>query len=157
MEDRETTVRSRALGAGLRDALEAAGLTGRDAAKQLGWSPATVSRLLTGKRGGGAVDVSALLAVSGVVGAERRRLLKLTEDLEKTDWLQHWGSETSENLRTVISHERAASAIASYHSQLLSGLVQTRQYIRAVLAGYTTFPRSKLRRGWLHVWPDSAS
>lgn len=49
--EEDTTVRGRELGEGLRNALEAAGLQGREVARKLGWSPSKVSRLLNGKRG----------------------------------------------------------------------------------------------------------
>ncbi|MGH4022264.1 MAG: helix-turn-helix domain-containing protein, partial [Pseudonocardiaceae bacterium] len=68
MRDREPTIRSRELGEGLRRAMEHAGLNGRRAAQLLGWSPSWVSRLLSGKRGGNEVDVSAFLAVCRVTG-----------------------------------------------------------------------------------------
>lgn len=38
MQDREPTVRSRELGAGLRAAMKGAGLTGSEAGHLLGWS-----------------------------------------------------------------------------------------------------------------------
>ncbi len=58
MRDYEPTVRSRELGEGLRRAMEQARFNGRQAAHQLGWSPSWVSRLLSGKRGGSALDVA---------------------------------------------------------------------------------------------------
>ncbi|MGH3887204.1 MAG: helix-turn-helix domain-containing protein [Pseudonocardiaceae bacterium] len=51
MPHREPTVRSRELGDGLRQAMQDAGLTGKQAARMLDWSPSFVSMLLSGKRG----------------------------------------------------------------------------------------------------------
>ena len=65
MRDREPTIRSRELGDGLRRAMDKAGLNGVQAAHKLGWSPSMVSRLLSGKRGGNEVDVSAHGGVRG--------------------------------------------------------------------------------------------
>ncbi len=47
------------LGEGLRRAVDKAGLNGVQAAHELGWSTSKVSRLLSGKRGGDEVEVSA--------------------------------------------------------------------------------------------------
>ncbi|HSZ31231.1 MAG TPA: helix-turn-helix transcriptional regulator, partial [Pseudonocardiaceae bacterium] len=79
MEDREPTIRSRELGEGLRQAMEGAGLNGRQAAHLLGWSESWVSRLLSGKRGGSAVDVAAFLGACRVKSPERDRLLALCQ------------------------------------------------------------------------------
>lgn len=68
MRDREPTMRSRELGGKLRRAMVRAGLDGRQAAHLLGWSEGKVSRLLSGKRGGGELDVAAFLAVCRVKG-----------------------------------------------------------------------------------------
>ena len=78
MHDREPTIRSRELGEGLRRAMEQAGLNGKQAAHLLDWSTSRLSRLLSGKRGGNEVDVSALLAVCRVTGRDRDRLLALS-------------------------------------------------------------------------------
>ncbi len=72
MRDRQPTMRSRELGEGLRRAMEAAGLTGVDAARRLDWSPSRVSRMLSGTRGTTDVDVAMFLTVCGVRGRERR-------------------------------------------------------------------------------------
>ena len=77
MSNREATVRSRELGDGLRQVMRQAGLTGKEAAYLLGWSPSWVSRLLSGKRGATEVDVAAFLGVCRVKSPERDRLLAL--------------------------------------------------------------------------------
>ena len=80
MAHREPTIRSRELGDGLRQAMEQAGLTGKQAAQTLGWSPSFVSMLLSGKRGASEVDIAALLGVCRVKGPERDRLLALCRE-----------------------------------------------------------------------------
>ncbi len=68
MHNRQPTMRSRELGEGLRRAMEAAGLTGVEAARRLDWSPSRVSRMLSGTRGTTEVDVAMFLTVCGVRG-----------------------------------------------------------------------------------------
>jgi hypothetical protein len=48
MKDRQPTIRSHALGAGLRRVMECAGYNGTQMADELGWSQGRVSRLLAG-------------------------------------------------------------------------------------------------------------
>jgi predicted transcriptional regulator len=50
MPHREPTIRSRELGEGLRQAMEQAGLTGKQVAQTLGVSPSMVSMLLVRKQ-----------------------------------------------------------------------------------------------------------
>src|SRR5437763_1366940 len=45
-----TTVKSRELGEGLRRVLAAAGLSGKEVADQLGWTPPDVAKMLNGRR-----------------------------------------------------------------------------------------------------------
>ncbi|MGH3720952.1 MAG: helix-turn-helix domain-containing protein [Pseudonocardiaceae bacterium] len=88
MQDHEPTIRSRELGEELHRAMKDAKLNQKSAAGKLGWSQSRVSRLLSGKRGGSEVDVSAFLAIVQVTGAERDRL---------------WGSAGSRTLRVGCS------------------------------------------------------
>ncbi|MGQ0773110.1 MAG: helix-turn-helix domain-containing protein [Pseudonocardiales bacterium] len=50
MKDLEPTIRTRELGKGIRRAIAKVGLTGQQVARQLGWHPSQVSRLLSGRR-----------------------------------------------------------------------------------------------------------
>ncbi len=87
MHNRQPTMRSRELGEGLRRAMEAAGLTGVEAARRLDWSPSRVSRMLSGTRGTTEVDVAMFLTVCGVRGRERKRLLAVCQDQGVPGWL----------------------------------------------------------------------
>jgi transcriptional regulator with XRE-family HTH domain len=99
MRDREPTMRSRELGEGLRRAMEQAGLTGKQAAHQLDWSPSWVSRLLSGKRSASQLHVAAILGLCRVTGAERERLLALCQVQHTPGWLQQHGSRLPKQLR----------------------------------------------------------
>jgi transcriptional regulator with XRE-family HTH domain len=140
MEDREPTLRSRELGDGLRRAMESAGLNGRQAAELLGCSPSWVSRLLSGKRGGTEVDVAGFLAICGVTGPERDRLLGLCREQSRLGWLQMHGPRLPLQLRTLIDHEQKAVAISVFQAMLVDGLLQTGDYSRAVIAGNVNVP-----------------
>jgi transcriptional regulator with XRE-family HTH domain len=140
MRDREPTIRSRELGEGLRRAMERAGLDQKGAAEKLGWSQSRVSRLLSGKRGGTEVDVSAFLAVVEVTGAERERLLRLCREQNTPGWLQQHGSRLPQQLRTLIDHENKAVTIDEFEPTLVPGLLQTTDYARALIRASTMPP-----------------
>ena len=102
MHNRQPTMRSRELGEGLRRAMEAAGLTGVEAARRLDWSPSRVSRMLSGTRGTTKVDVAMFLTDCGVRGRERTRLLAVCQDQGVPGWLQEYGDRLPKQLITLV-------------------------------------------------------
>ncbi len=133
MRDREPTIRSRELGEGLRRAMRQAGLKGQQAAHLLGWSQSRVSRLLSGKRGGSEVDVSAFLAVCRVKGDDREQLLALCREQNTPGWFQQHGSRLPKQLMTLIDHEDKGVSYTDVQPILVPGLLQTGDYARALL------------------------
>jgi transcriptional regulator with XRE-family HTH domain len=133
MAHREPTIRSRELGDGLRQAMEQAGLTGKQAAQTLGWSPSFVSMLLSGKRGASEVDIAALLGVCRVKGPERDRLLALCREQDTPGWFQQHGSRLPKQLVTLIDHENKAVAISDFQPMVMPGLLQTGEYAGALI------------------------
>ena len=144
MYDREPTIRSRELGEGLRRAMEQAGLNGKQAAHLLDWSTSRLSRLLSGKRGGNEVDVSALLAVCQVTGTERARRLELCREQNTPGWLQQHGSRLPQQLVTLIDHENKAISYSDIQPMLVPGLLQTGDYARAVLSSIANVPADEV-------------
>jgi transcriptional regulator with XRE-family HTH domain len=133
MPHREPTIRSRELGDGLRQAMEKAGLTGKQAAQTLSWSPSFVSMLLAGKRGTSEVDIAAFLGMCRVKNPERDRLLALCREQENPGWLQQHGSRLPKQLLTLIDHENKAIAISDFQPMVVPGLLQTGDYARALI------------------------
>ncbi|MGH3794932.1 MAG: helix-turn-helix domain-containing protein [Pseudonocardiaceae bacterium] len=144
MSAHEATVRSRELGEGLRRAMQGARLTGKQAARQLGWSPSWVSRLLSGQRNATVIQVAEFLAVCGVTGAERDRLLGLCQDQYVPGWLQQHGSRLPQQVITLIDHEDKAVTIGEFQSALVPGLLQTGDYTRALLTEAGRVPAAEL-------------
>lgn len=134
MHDREPTVRSRELGEGLRQAMECGGFHASGVARELGWSPSRVSRILSGKRGGSSHDVAAFIAVCGVRGDERERLMALSFD-HGPGWRVHHHPSAPRRSRTAVAHEEQALAISGFTGAVVPELLQTRAYAAAVLAG----------------------
>jgi hypothetical protein len=140
MTDEKSTIRSRELGDALRLAMERAVLSGKRAARLLGWSESRVSRLLSGQLSVKEVDIAALLAVCMVTGAERDRLLALAREHNTLGWLQQFGSGLPEQLRTLINHEDRATDITEFEPSFIPGLLQTADYARALLERSATVP-----------------
>lgn len=156
MGSKEPTVRSRELGDGLRHVMQRAGLTGKQAAHLLGWSPSWVSRLLSGKRAATALDVAAFLGVCRVKGPERERLLALCQEQHIPGWLQQHGSRLPEQLVTLIEHENNAVTISDFEAIFVPGLLQTGEYARAVISRNVNVPPTRWTTGWQPGWPGRA-
>ncbi|MGH3618610.1 MAG: helix-turn-helix domain-containing protein [Pseudonocardiaceae bacterium] len=145
MPHREPTIRSRELGDGLRQAMEAAGLTGKQAAAMLSWSPSFVSMLLTGKRQASEVDIAAFLGVCRVKGPQRDRLLALCRDQDTPGWFQQHGSRMPKQLVTLIDHENKAVTISAFEAVFVPGLLQTGEYARAVISRNVNVPPEEVQ------------
>jgi transcriptional regulator with XRE-family HTH domain len=141
MKDRVPTIRSRELGEELRRAMKHAGYSASDMARQLDWSSSRVSRLLSGKRGGSALDVSAFIAVCGIRSPEKERLMGLALDQHRPGFLQ---PHLPTQLRTLINHENKARAITDFESTLVPGLLQTDAYMRALLTETGLVPEEEI-------------
>jgi hypothetical protein len=149
MDDRQPTVRSRELGEGLRAAMKSAGMGVRDLGRRLDWPHPRVSHLLSGKRGGSELDVVSVLVACKVKRDERERLMTLCRELGTQGWLQQYGSQLPEQLRTYVDHETKAITIQNFQLALLPGLLQTESYMRAVIASSANAP-AKEAEGRVH-------
>ena len=142
MPRRLSTERGRELGEGLRKAVGAANLNGRELAGMLGWDPAKLSDLLNG--GVTELEVAHLLGVCRTPARERDHLLALYREANATGWWQQHGSRLPIQLRTLIDHENAATEIISWHMNLPPGLLQTSEYMQAVILSWPTIPAAEV-------------
>jgi hypothetical protein len=124
--------------------MEQAGLNGKQAAHLLDWSTSRLSRLVSGKRGGNEVDVSAFLAVCQVTGTERARLLALCRDQNTPGWLQQHGSRLPQQLVTLIDHENKAMGYSDIQPLVVPGLLQTGDYARALISRVVNVPAAEV-------------
>ena len=144
MEDRETTVRSRELGEGVRAVMRRAGVSGSEIGRKLGWSQSRVSRILTGKRGGTEMEVVSILAICEVKGDERERLIRLARDQATPGWLQQHGDRLPKQLRTLIDHEDKAVSIGQFQPVVVPGLLQTGDYARELMTETGNAPADEI-------------
>lgn len=121
----------REFGNGVRTALRQAGLTGNDACELLGWDHAKISDMVNGKGGVTEVEVGTLLGLCRVEPAERRHLLGLFVESYEKGWLQFPDSGVPDQVRTLIEQEQLANDITGWCMNIIPGLLQTSDYIRA--------------------------
>lgn len=128
------TIRRRRLGAELRRLREAAGMSAGEAARHLECSASKISRLETGRVPARHRDVRDLLAVYRVADeVTRATLLDLVGQSHEQGWWQSYNDVLPDWLRTYIGLEGDASAIHSYESVLIPGVLQTEEYARALI------------------------
>ncbi|MBC6451233.1 helix-turn-helix domain-containing protein [Actinokineospora xionganensis] len=128
--------RMRALATELTKLREAAGLTTRQAATRLDQSIATLNRTENARRTATVAEVSAMLAIYGVVGAERKRIMALVDELNTPRWL---GIDTDPQRPTLPIFESEAVSIVNFAPCTVPGLLQTPAYARAITSlGQTT-------------------
>jgi transcriptional regulator with XRE-family HTH domain len=122
------------VGAELRRLREAAGLSGEQVATALGWSQPKVSRIEMGRTAFTVRDVAGLLALYGVADDVRAELLAATaEDTGESAWIVRAGGWPRRQ-GAVASLEAVTRRIRQYQPLVVPGLLQTREYARAIAA-----------------------
>ncbi|MDQ1040314.1 transcriptional regulator with XRE-family HTH domain [Streptomyces sp. V3I8] len=128
-------VRRRKLGAELRALRALAGLTSGQAARLVGWHQSKVSRIETGRSGVRPADVRLLLDAYGVRDPELHELLVLlagSDDDGRQRWWHAYRSILPSTYSDFISLESQAGAMRTLENSVVPGLLQTREYARAV-------------------------
>ncbi|MEY9962194.1 transcriptional regulator with XRE-family HTH domain [Streptacidiphilus sp. MAP12-16] len=127
------TVRRRRLGAELRRLREQKGLTAEDVAQQLLVSQSKISRLENGRRSISQRDVRDLCEVYGVTDESMvDGLMTMARESRQRGWWHAFGDVP---YSVYIGLEAEAIAVRNYESLFVPGLLQTREYAHAVVAG----------------------
>lgn len=132
---RGTTPKAKALGAELRRAREAAGISVRELARQLETSHAAVSRWETGSRSPKPEDVAAYLARIDASGELRAELVELARNPDESRWLSVGIPDRQRQVAAMLEFEHEASNITAVSPLLVPGLLQTADYARAIMTG----------------------
>ncbi|MEU7751605.1 helix-turn-helix transcriptional regulator [Micromonospora sp. NPDC049171] len=128
------TVLRMLLGAQLRRLRESSGVTREGAGWEIRSSESKISRMELGRVGFKERDVSDLLTLYGVTEEhERDALLKLARDANSPGWWHRYGDVLPTWFQSYLGLEAAAALIRSYEVQFVPGLLQTREYARAVV------------------------
>jgi transcriptional regulator with XRE-family HTH domain len=130
------TVRRMLVGARLRRLRTELGLTREEAAQAIRASEWKIHRLENGQVGFKDRDIIDLLARYQVTDpAEVADFLTLTREANTPGWWQHYGDVLPSWFRTYVDLEQAATLIRTYEGQFVPGLLQTDDYMRAVVRG----------------------
>ncbi|MFF3767149.1 helix-turn-helix domain-containing protein [Streptomyces sp. NPDC001922] len=141
-------VRRILLGSQLRRLRESRGVTREAAGYSIRASESKISRMELGRVSFKARDVEDLLTLYGVVdGAEREALLGLAREANVAGWWHSYGDVLPGWFQTYVGLEGAASSIRSYEVQFVHGLLQTEEYVHAVVTrGQPEATRSEVER-----------
>ncbi|MYR58068.1 helix-turn-helix domain-containing protein [Streptomyces sp. SID625] len=127
------TVRRRRLGQELRRLRELKGMTAEEVAERLLVSQSKISRLENGRRSISQRDVRDLC---GVYEVEDHRivdsLMQMAKDSRQQGW---WHSFGDIPYSVYIGLETDAASLRVYDPQVVPGLLQTRRYAEALIAG----------------------
>ena len=130
------TVRRMLVGARLRRLRTELGLTRDEAAQAIRASEWKIHRLENGQVGFKDRDIIDLLRRYQVTDpAEVADFLTLAREANTPGWWQHYGDVLPSWFRTYVDLESAATLIRTYEGQFVPGLLQTDDYMRAVVRG----------------------
>jgi len=129
MAGRSPKVRRRRLGIELRQLREAVDLTIEQVAERLEVSDSKISRIENGQVSATPRDVRDMATLYGVSGQRLDNLMQLArETREKPWWYQY-----SDMQLDFAAYEAEASQLLIFAPQILPGLLQTRDYARAII------------------------
>jgi Domain of unknown function (DUF5753)/Helix-turn-helix domain len=151
-QDREAaggpTVLRMLLGAHLRRLREAKGVSREDAGWHIRGSESKISRMELGRVGFKERDITDLLTLYGIDDEqERDRLLTLARSANSPGWWHRYGDMLPNWFQPYLGLEAAATQIRTYELQFVPGLLQTRDYARAVtMLGHRPVPDDEIER-----------
>ncbi|QFG27094.1 helix-turn-helix domain-containing protein [Actinomadura sp. WMMB 499] len=123
------------IGARLRRLRERNGIGCAEAGRAVRGSASKISRLELGRHGFKERDVLDLLDLYGVLdAAERETLLELVREARRPGWWSAYGDAVPGWFEQFLGLEQSATTIRNYEVQYIPGLLQTREYARAVIA-----------------------
>jgi transcriptional regulator with XRE-family HTH domain len=130
-QDRETL--RRRLRQELKEYRTLAGLTQREVAEAMDWSPSKVNRIEAGMVAVSINDLRALLTYFGVAAEAVSELV----DVARLSKRLSWGKDPAPDRAAEADYfadEKAAVVIRQFEPALVPGLLQTEEYMRAVVA-----------------------
>ncbi|WP_436778368.1 helix-turn-helix domain-containing protein [Yinghuangia sp. YIM S09857] len=125
----------------LRRVRDDTGLTQSEAADQLSWSASKIARIEAGHVAVSRTDLMALLSVYAVKGQLRDSLLAANDTSRRTrTWWSRHSRVLSPALQQLLRFESQCELLRQYEPLLIPGLLQTRDYARAVIGQHTSDP-----------------
>lgn len=134
MSPRPPTIRERRLASELKRLRETStSLTLEEAADQLGWNKAKLSRVENAIRRVTAAEVQEILALYGVEGPRHDALVSFARTARQRGWWDAYAKNLPADYATYIGLEAEAEWLSTYTLGLIPGLVQTEAYAQQVI------------------------
>ncbi|MEV6986704.1 helix-turn-helix transcriptional regulator [Sphaerisporangium sp. NPDC051017] len=122
------------LGTQLRRLREEKGISREDAGHVIRGSESKISRMELGRVGFKERDVADLLTYYGVAeGEARSAVMNLLERANEPGWWHRFNDLLPSWFQAYVGLEEAAARIRTYEVQFVPGLLQTKEYARAVI------------------------
>jgi transcriptional regulator with XRE-family HTH domain len=127
------TVRSRRLGTRLGTYRQQNGLSGTELATQIGIHQGTWSKIESGKAKVSASVLARTVDALDIPADVATQLDTLRRKAEEPGWWQDYGDILSEATQMLIELEADASWIRTYEGEIITGLLQTRDYAEQII------------------------
>jgi len=139
MAQLETPVtQQRRLRAELKRAREQSGMTQKEVAEALDWSPSKVIRIETGAVIISTSDLMALLPHYGITDRKRiDALVDVARASRKQAWWDDYRQYYDQQFLTFLGYEASTIRMRTFQALLVPGLLQTKAYADAILRAYT--------------------
>ncbi|HEY2724272.1 MAG TPA: helix-turn-helix transcriptional regulator [Pseudonocardiaceae bacterium] len=145
----DPTLQRRRLRVELRRARDAAGLKQAEVARAMDWSPSKLIRIERGDVGVSTNDLKALLSHYGIKDKTRvNGLLDLAKSTRGGSFYDQYGDVLKPGFKEYLAHEASASVIRQYDTLLISGLLQTEEYARAILEYMAGLRPDQVDKAW---------
>lgn len=142
-----STVRRILLGSLLRRLREQKNISMREAGYHIRATESKISRLETGKVSFKERDVEDLLTFYGVTeNKEREQVLDLVREANTLGWWHSFGEVLPSWFEAYVGLESAASVVRSYEVQFIPGLLQSPEYVDAVVSANRTQSAAEVKR-----------
>jgi transcriptional regulator with XRE-family HTH domain len=141
------TVRRMLVGAQLRRLRTEAGLSREEAGEAIRASEWKIHRLENGQVGFKDRDIGDLLRLYGVTDPDDiAGFLQFAREANAPGWWQQYGDLLPQWFKAYVDLESAATLIRTYEGQLVPGLLQTEDYMRAVIGAHLDEPSEEAER-----------
>ncbi|MGQ0841015.1 helix-turn-helix domain-containing protein [Actinokineospora sp.] len=140
------TPKAVALGSALRQARLGKGLKLREFAARISRDPAMLSRWETGERTPKPEQVAQILTALGVSGDQYDDVLTLVHGTHEPHWVATTLPEHRQQMSAYLEYEQNARHMTAVAPLLIPGLLQTTEYIRAIMSAGGVLPIDILTR-----------
>ncbi|SFS37682.1 helix-turn-helix domain-containing protein [Saccharopolyspora flava] len=127
--------RARALGAELRQLREEAGFGVRELGRVLGVGHTTIWRYESGLKPPTPEEAASVLTALGVKGEAKERIIGGARTVRDPDWLTSGFPGVKEKAAVMADFERTATGITEVQMHVVPGILQTREYMSAIMRG----------------------